>query len=107
MIHSDRDPSKHQEEQADPAIPFSGTSYAKDCIPWENICNVTVVTKGGSFEPTHIATLQPAESAPPTTTDKSWPQTKFRQKPAPRSARPSAAERTAHNRSNRPRRKAK
>jgi hypothetical protein len=44
MIHSDRDPSKHEEEQAVPAIPFLGTSYAKDCIPPENICNVTVVT---------------------------------------------------------------
>src|SRR5580698_3931643 len=107
MIHSDRDPSKHQEEQADPAIPFSGTSYAKDCIPWENICNVTVVTKGGSFEPTHIATLQPAESAPPTTTDKSWPQMKFRWKPAPRRFHPPAVARRARSRWNRPPRRAK
>ena len=36
----------HEEEQAVPAIPFSGARYAKDCIPLENKCNVTVVTGG-------------------------------------------------------------
>ena len=35
-----------EEEQAVPVIPFSGNSYAKDCIPRENNCNVTVVTEG-------------------------------------------------------------
>jgi hypothetical protein len=34
-----------EEEQAVPAIPFVGASYAKDCIPLENNCNVTVVTR--------------------------------------------------------------
>jgi hypothetical protein len=41
-----RDPLDHEEEQPDPGIPFSGTRYAKDCIPLENKCNVTVVTGG-------------------------------------------------------------
>lgn len=31
-------------------IPFSGASYAKDCIPLENKCNVTVVTEEGKVE---------------------------------------------------------
>src|SRR5229473_2594169 len=30
-----------------PGILSSGTGYAKDCIPLENKCNVTVVTDGG------------------------------------------------------------
>jgi len=41
MIQSD-----HEEEQPVPAIPFAGASYAKNCIPLENKCNVTVVTGG-------------------------------------------------------------
>src|SRR6266481_6717911 len=35
-----------RKKQPDPGIPFSGTGYAKDCIPLENKCNVTVVTEG-------------------------------------------------------------
>jgi hypothetical protein len=41
------DPLDHEEEQPDPVIPFLGTRYAKDCIPLENKCNMTVVTDGG------------------------------------------------------------
>ena len=51
MIQSD-----HEEEQPVPAIPFSGASYAKDCIPLENKCNVTVVTGGDRV----VAGLRPA-----------------------------------------------
>ena len=40
-------PLDHEEEAVVPAIPISGTAYAKDCIPLENNCNVTVVTGGG------------------------------------------------------------
>lgn len=40
-------PLDHEEEPVVPAIPISGTAYAKDCIPLENNCNVTVVTGGG------------------------------------------------------------
>jgi hypothetical protein len=35
-----------EEEQAGSALPVAETSYAKDCIPMENNCNVTVVTGG-------------------------------------------------------------
>jgi len=40
-------PLDHEEEPVVPAIPISGTAYAKDCIPLENNCNVTVVTGSG------------------------------------------------------------
>ena len=43
---SDHDPSDREEEQPDPKISLAGTGYAKDCIPPENDCNVTVVTGG-------------------------------------------------------------
>jgi hypothetical protein len=36
-----------RKKQPDPVIPFLGTRYAKDCIPLENKCNMTVVTDGG------------------------------------------------------------
>jgi hypothetical protein len=39
------DPLDHEEERVVPPIPFLVASYAKDCIPLENKCNVTVVTK--------------------------------------------------------------
>src|ERR1019366_4243859 len=114
----------HEEEQPVPMIPFLGASYAKDCIPLENKCNVTGVTGEGSVgsgasprsdgakprhhqPPIRSATLRRAESAPPTMTDKSWPQTKSRSKPEPRSLHRSAAVRTARSRSNRPRARAK
>lgn len=46
----------HEEEQPVPMIPFLGASYAKDCIPLENKCNVTVVTGGDRV----VAGLRPA-----------------------------------------------
>lgn len=55
MVQSD-----HEEEQPVPAIPFSGASYAKDCIPLENKCNVTVVTGRGRV----VAGLRPALTEP-------------------------------------------
>jgi hypothetical protein len=38
------DPLEHEEEADVRAILLAETSYAKDSIPLENICNVTVVT---------------------------------------------------------------
>ena len=43
---TEHDLPEHAEEQPVPAIPLAGTSYAKDCIPRENNCNVTAVTDG-------------------------------------------------------------
>jgi hypothetical protein len=38
-------PLEHEEEADVRAILLAETSYAKDSIPLENICNVTVVTR--------------------------------------------------------------
>jgi hypothetical protein len=42
----DRVPSEHEEEPAVFVLSLAKTSYAKDCIPLENNCNVTGVTRG-------------------------------------------------------------
>jgi hypothetical protein len=51
MIHQTTIQPDREEEQPDPVIPLAGTSYAKDCIPLENNCNVTVVTDGRTGTP--------------------------------------------------------
>ncbi len=48
---TEHDLPEHEEEQPVLAIRLVGTSYAKDCIPTENNCNVTAVTDGETETP--------------------------------------------------------
>ena len=44
-------PLDHEKEPLVPAISEAETIHAKDCIPLENNCNVTVVTDGETGTP--------------------------------------------------------